>query len=260
MGIEYIGGETGYSEAEVVALALETLAAISGEYMLSIGSMSFVSSFMTALGFNDEQRYAVLKMLKHKNTHELYAYALECGIDEKSAALLRRLPALSGDFAEVLAQARELAVCPEMSSAVDELEALYGVLGGNADVGRMKLDFSALNDIDYYNGIVFKGYISGAPGAVLAGGRYDGLMQKFGSPLPALGFALYLGELERALAAVSEYDVDALLVYGDTDASEVFGHMKKLLGEYSSVRAERYVPEGVRARHIIDISGGVGNA
>ncbi|NLA76935.1 MAG: hypothetical protein GX851_03755 [Clostridiales bacterium] len=260
MGIEYIGGETGYAEAEVIALALKSLAAISGEYMLDIGSMGFVSSFITALGFDDEARYAVLKKLKHKNSHELYSYALECGLTEDKAALLRKLPTLSGGFEAVLSQAGELVLCDEMSAALDELKALCAVLKAHTDDSRMRLDFSALNDIDYYNGIVFKGYISGAPGAVLAGGRYDGLMQKFGSPLPALGFALYLGELERALAAVSEYDVDALLIYGDTDASEVFSQTRALLGEYSSVRAERTAPEGVRARYIKDISVGAENA
>ena len=51
--------------------------------------------------------------------------------------------------------------------------------------------------MNYYNGIVFKGFVSGIPASVLSGGQYDNLMEKMGKKARAIGFAVYLDELER---------------------------------------------------------------
>jgi ATP phosphoribosyltransferase regulatory subunit len=61
----------------------------------------------------------------------------------------------------------------------------------------MNLDFSIVNDISYYSGIIFQGYIEGIPEKVLSGGRYDKLLRKFGNRSGAVGFAVYLDLLER---------------------------------------------------------------
>ena len=60
----------------------------------------------------------------------------------------------------------------------------------------LRLDFSVVNDMNYYDGIVFQGYADDIPAAILAGGRYDSLMRKFGRQKNAVGFAVDM--LERA--------------------------------------------------------------
>ena len=63
----------------------------------------------------------------------------------------------------------------------------------------MRLDFSINSDEEYYNGIMFRGYIKGVPKAVLSGGRYDLLLSKMGKPgLQAIGFAIFFDEIGRA--------------------------------------------------------------
>ena len=49
----------------------------------------------------------------------------------------------------------------------------------------------------YYNGIAFRGFISGLPAAVLLGGQYDNLMTKMGKDSRGVGFAVYLDGLDR---------------------------------------------------------------
>ena len=66
---------------------------------------------------------------------------------------------------------------------------------GDSFRGRVKLDLSIVNDIDYYNGIIFQGYVSRVPKVILSGGRYDGLLARIGKGQSAMGFALNLGEL-----------------------------------------------------------------
>ncbi|MCI6740494.1 MAG: ATP phosphoribosyltransferase, partial [Bacteroidales bacterium] len=88
--------------------------------------------------------------------------------------------------------------CEAQQDALLELQSLQNELG---DAGRgMQLDLSLAGDMEYYNGLVFSGYVAGVPRAVLKGGRYDLLAQRFTPGACALGFALYLDELERLSA------------------------------------------------------------
>ena len=60
---------------------------------------------------------------------------------------------------------------------------------------KIRIDFSLTADINYYNGIVFKGFIDGISESVLSGGQYDRLMKKLGKHSHAIGFAVYLDRL-----------------------------------------------------------------
>ena len=51
----------------------------------------------------------------------------------------------------------------------------------------------------YYTGIRFAAYASGAPNAILRGGRYDELIGRYGRPLRATGFAIDLEMVAEAL-------------------------------------------------------------
>ena len=81
-----------------------------------------------------------------------------------------------------------------MEAAVGEMEALAGALCVLDDLSGVRVDFSVVNDLDYYNGLVFQGYVKGIPRAVMSGGRYDNMMRRLNKPQNALGFALYLDE------------------------------------------------------------------
>ena len=59
-------------------------------------------------------------------------------------------------------------------------------------------DFGEVRGLDYYTGIHFEIFVTGARTAVGAGGRYDDLMGRFGRPLPAVGLALDLDALAEA--------------------------------------------------------------
>ncbi|WP_443722116.1 ATP phosphoribosyltransferase regulatory subunit [Ruthenibacterium lactatiformans] len=193
MGLEFIGGQGGYAEAEAVELAVRSLAAIGPQSVLDVGHMGFITSLLDVLGVREEARAAALDALRAKNAHTLRAIAAESGCTEEEAGQLAALAALAGPFPETLDAARALVAAPGMADACGELQSLYDALEAVDAADTLRLDFSTLNDIDYYNGVVFKGYVRGVPRAVLAGGRYDNLMRRFGKPQPAVGFALYLG-------------------------------------------------------------------
>ena len=91
-----------------------------------------------------------------------------------------------------------------MGGALEELRVLCQALEERGETARLKLDLSLANDMDYYNGLVLQGYLTGLPRAVLKGGRYDPLAAQFRPGTRAVGFALYLDELDRPAEAAPE--------------------------------------------------------
>ena len=62
---------------------------------------------------------------------------------------------------------------------------------------KIAIDFSVIDFNSYYSGIVFKGFVSGISTKILSGGRYDNLLKKMNRQSGAIGFAVYLDEIER---------------------------------------------------------------
>lgn len=250
IGIESIGGGDIYTEAETVLLAVRTLEAISPQYILNISHMGFVAAVLEACGFDEAERETALEALTHKNQHELMSLAETSGVSEGNCALLRMTASVSDTVPRVLEAFRSLPLNREMETALDEIARVYAVLDTAGCAGNLRLDFTVVNNMDYYNGIVFRGYIENLPRAVLAGGRYDNLMRRFHKPQPALGFALYLGELTRAFTQPEPYDTDCLVIYGEASPETVMRAVAFLLEDGRDVRAEKTFPQNIRARRV----------
>lgn len=250
MGIEYLGGEAGYAEAEVVSLAVDSLQMIGGAFALDVSHMGFISGLLSAVGLSGELRENVLSELRRKNADGLRSLCDALGLSGAGARALIEASRLRMPLREAITAAREIVLCREMSDALDELEALCTVLTALSKADHVYLDFSVINDMDYYNGLVFRGYVQAAKRAVLAGGRYDNLMRRFGKEQTAIGFALYLSELERVLYCRRDIDVDYLLIYGNAKPAVTASKVREL-SEKGSVRAEKTMPEGIKAREIV---------
>ena len=138
----------------------------------------------------------------------------------------------------------------------EEVKRLYDLLQANGLAEKVYLDFSVEGDMDYYSGIVFRGFLKGLPRGVLSGGQYDKMVEKMGKRCGAIGFAIYLNELERLDTAPRDFDADVLLWY---DEASDFKHLSqtaaKLRREGRRVLARRE-RAGVRTRETLDLRGG----
>ena len=118
--------------------------------------------------------------------------------------------------------------------------------------GSVRLDFSVVGDRNYYNGIVFHGYAEGIPDRVLSGGQYDKLMQKLGKTSGAIGFAVYLDQIERLTPAAGDYEVDTVVLYGaDADLSAVCETVNRLVASGRRAAAVRELPKTLVWRNLI---------
>lgn len=187
-GLECIG-DLGASElAEVARLAQLSLGAVSDKAVLSITHMGIVEGFMC--GLPQDLRAAAVSGLSARNVSFLENKAQENPQFAKVFSNLAKLCTLSGGNGEIFACLKELGADKK---ALDELKAVVGKLDGSS----IRLDFSILDGMKYYNGITFRGYMDGIPVPVVSGGQYDKLMTRMGRTSRAAGFAVYLDFLER---------------------------------------------------------------
>ena len=215
VGLEYIGEVDDYATLEVLLLAQKSLKAISDQYIMDLSHMGFVAGLMEEVNLPYAQQKAVLSCISEKNPHGVRSICAEAGTADELTQKLATLASLYGPLEATLEQAKDLCCNEKMEQAVAELEGILRCLKIGGNEKNVNLDFSIVNDMDYYTGVIFQGFIDGVPAGILSGGRYDNLIHKMGKDADAIGFAVYLDLLERFETTEKEYDVDTLLLYED---------------------------------------------
>lgn len=198
MGLEMLGAVGEAQVQQAVGLAARSLDALGAEWVLEVSHMGYLFGLFDALGVPDAARAKLLEKLREKNAHELRAAAGAAGLADAAADILCSVLSLCGSYADTLAKAAALCRNDAMRAAVAELEALAVPLEKAG--GVIRLDMTLAGEMEYYNGLVFQGYLKALPRPLLKGGRYDLLMQKFTPGAGAIGFAVYLDELDRLSA------------------------------------------------------------
>ncbi len=253
VGLEILGNIDKASTVEICSLAMKSLAVISDEYVLDVSHMGLISSFLDNCSIvSIKAREEILSCICSKNMHDLKNVCQCYNIDDSVIESLNKLINISSDFESALSELKKLLVCDEMKAAFEELSDLYITLKSLGLSDKIRLDLSLLNDIDYYNGLVFKGYINGIHKAVLSGGRYDKLTEKFNKSIGAMGFAIYLGDLLYFYDNKDEYDADILIIYDkDSEIQKVFTECEKLRNEGKIVRMDTTIPKDFKYRETV---------
>ena len=196
MGVEFIGRAGEAETGQAVALAARSLAWLSESmgpaWRLEVGHMGYLSGLMEALAVPALARQEILARLRARNSHGLRAAALAAGLSAEGAEALAALLTFCGPAPAVLPRAEAACRNAAMRAAVAELRAALAEAGQD-----VQIDLSLSGEMEYYNGLVLQGYLAGAPRAVLRGGQYDPLVEQFRPGARAIGFALYLDELDR---------------------------------------------------------------
>lgn len=219
-GIECVGDVGAYEVAEVVFLASKSLEAIGPGTILSLSHVGLIRYALEASALPEGARKQAMDCLRQKRSQELRALCAEYDAD--------------GTLLLALLEARSLAdlepLLEDGNDAWLQLREIVKLL----EPQQVRLDFSLGNDMKYYSGLVFKGYVPGIPASVLSGGQYDRLLAHMGKNARAIGFAIYLDQLEEN----DEYDVDTLLLCGDAAPGAVLAAAEKLPGTVLALKQE----------------------
>ncbi len=204
-GIELVGMDAPDGTAEVIEVLSKTLdAAGLSRAVIGLGDSVLYAQLLEELGTPDEARTRILDALA---THDLVGLEAEVdalGLDGAARETLLRLPNLRGGR-EVLDEAHGLGG-DAVARATARLTATFDALVERGVADRVQLDLGLLRDLGYYTGAIVEVYDPALGHVLGGGGRYDELMGRFGRPLPAAGFALYLERVHIAQAEEERLD------------------------------------------------------
>ncbi len=257
VGLECIGDLDAYSLYEVLMLAAESLQSISNECVLDISHLGILSGVLESLGVSENVQNDILRCMGEKNPHELTAICKANAIQDEDIDLLKALISLYGTPKEVLPKLTSLLKGKIDVALLDSFTEILEAFQGSPLQSMLRIDFSVVSDMHYYNGIVFKGFVKGIPDSVLSGGQYDKLLGKMNRKSGAIGFAVYLDLLERMEASSKDFDVDILLLYTEgTSLCSLRDTVARLSARGDRVMVQRAMPEKLRTRQVMKLTNG----
>jgi ATP phosphoribosyltransferase regulatory subunit len=204
-GVELLGAGGVAADAEVVALAAESLLATGlTDFQVCLGQVDFIGGIMAEAGLDAQTGQTVKRLLLERNMVGLGELLAGCPVDPEIKQLLQQLPMLHGK-AEMLKTVRGRLKNKISQAAIDNLAEIYGLLQNYGVDRYVTFDLGIIRDFDYYTGMVFEAYTSGLGYPICGGGRYDRMAGAFGREQPATGFAL---GIERVLMALERQGIE----------------------------------------------------
>ncbi len=255
LGLEYIGEVDLYAECEVLSLAAKSLEALSEKCVLVVSHMGFVAGLLGECGLTNLQKEKILSCIGSKNSHETERLCHSFGLERDLCQAVSAVCSLHGSFEETIKKAGLYVKNEKMQDSLSLLNNIWQVL--KEDFNCLLLDFSVINDLSYYNGLIFQGFIDGVPGTVLSGGRYDELMRRLGKDSQAIGFAVYTDQLENMERQRGDYDLDVLLLYDDkAEAEKLSAAVRMLTSNGQRVRAQKVKSDRLSYKQLLRLGEG----
>jgi len=251
-GLECMGDVGLFELCEVLMLAIRSLESISPDYIFEISHVGLLEAVLADLALEETVQKQVLSCINRKNADELCQLVTDGLL---TPATKERLGIFMKSYSSMDAALGALeGVCTGAEAALEEFSQMLRFIEDMGYGANTRVDFSLTNDMGYYSGVAFRGYIQGIPTGVLSGGQYDKIMRRMGKSASAVGFAVYLDSLERFNRPNKEYDGDILLLHGG-DMVQALKAAEALSGDGSTVRISAQPPEGLRFRQTIRLAG-----
>lgn len=199
MGAELMGDDSVEADAEMLALVIESMLTIGlKEFQLSVGNVDFFQSLIEDACLDEEAELRVRELINNRNYFGVEEFLDSIQVKRSSKEAFSALNELVGGI-DILAQAKNIAPNSKGVMAVKRLEKIYDTLKLYGVEKFVTFDLSMSGTYGYYTGIIFRGYTFGTGDAIVKGGRYDHLLEKFGKEFASIGFVIVIDELMNAL-------------------------------------------------------------
>ena len=190
-GLECIG-EIGMKEvAEVITLAVKSLESISEECVLDLSDLNVADALLDKIGVPSADRAEILEAVEAKNADRIRALLSLAGAGEEDLAVAASLFSVADGLRVAIEKLENIEYYFGEGSAMSDFIAVLKEIRELEEEENIRVDFSVVGDRNYYNGIIFKGFLRTIPSPVLTGGRSDRLMKKLKKKAGAIGFAVY---------------------------------------------------------------------
>jgi ATP phosphoribosyltransferase regulatory subunit len=218
-GIELMGVSSAQADAEVIAIAISSaLETGITDLQISIGQAEFFRGLMEAWNIPAGDAQVISRHIDQKDTVALEKAADRYGLSTDAKETLLLVPALFGTYDTLDVFEKRV----DNKRAREALQNVRDILDILDDYGYMKyvsVDLGMLRSLDYYTGMIFKGFTYEVGFPIISGGRYDKVVSVFGRDLAAVGFSL---SLNLCMAALRRQDkefvpshIDTIIGYSD---------------------------------------------
>ncbi|AGK55618.1 ATP phosphoribosyltransferase regulatory subunit [Bacillus sp. 1NLA3E] len=222
IGVECIADDTMSADAEVIALMISSLKEAGlKDFQISVGHIGFVQDlFMQILG-TEERTKTLTKFLYEKNYvgYREHVKALPLSSIDKQR-LFDLLQLRGGE--EVIENALSLIENEQGRNAIQQLRQLWDIVSDYGVETNVKFDLTLVSHMSYYTGILFELYAGKVGFPIGSGGRYDRLLEKFGKPTGATGFAVRVDRLLEALGELEKPEPIECILFSEERRKEAF--------------------------------------
>jgi ATP phosphoribosyltransferase regulatory subunit len=199
VGVELLGDKSPQSDAEVIVLAIHALIRSGlNEFQIDIGQTDFFKGITQEAGLNSMQEENLREAIDTKDTIGIENFTEDLKLSSDMKRLIRNLPDFFGSV-EAIDKAYEFPLSERSKKALQNLREILDIINGYGLSRYVSVDLGMVPALDYYTGLIFRGFTYGVGFPVLSGGRYDNLLEKFGFPKPAIGFSIGVNMLINAL-------------------------------------------------------------
>lgn len=242
IGIEYFGNANSEADGEVIVSAIESLLKCGMNFKIELGNARFYKALLDSTNIEDKDKKELKSLIEYKNFVEVRSYVENLDIKKDIKDAIIAIPSLYGKFEDTIKEAEKFVLNTDMKEALEELKEIYDFIKDYEYNKYVSLDLGLINNLEYYTGMMFKGYIEGYGDRVLSGGRYDNLTHYYGETIPATGFSISVDELINAITNKKEIIDDSFFKI-DYKINYKVENRKKAIQKAKELRAQNYIVE-----------------
>ncbi len=200
VGVELIGDSSPSADAEIIQIAIETLIK-SGikSFQIDLGQVEFFKGLVEQAGLSERESSLIREHINDKDFIAVQAVLDKLNISEDMKKRFVNLSTMLGGIDIVEQAIMDEDLNERSRNALVNLKEVYSILTDKSLDKYVSFDLGMVQNIDYYTGIIIRGFTYGVGFPVCSGGRYDTLLSKFGRDVPATGIAI---GVERVMASI----------------------------------------------------------
>lgn len=217
MGIELIGDNSVFADAEVIVTAMELLQQYGlTKFKVTIGHAGILNCILQDYTESVEQQDILRTLLVQRN-YVGFEEAVE-SFDlpkAKTDALLQFI-----EEAMNLKQIKDIEKYVRKNDALEYMQQLARLLEIANLADYVAFDFTLSSHMSYYTGMLFEVFALGSGFPLGNGGRYDGLLEVFGSKVGATGFSIRVDRLLETLDGLANEREETVVVLFEEEQFE----------------------------------------
>ncbi|MDD3628607.1 MAG: ATP phosphoribosyltransferase regulatory subunit [Actinomycetota bacterium] len=197
-GLELIGASRDLeADVEVLTILIRILERLNLKgFKIGLGNVEFIEGLCDWFRLDENEREYVKKKVITKNLVTLEEFLGRK--DKEKAEIFIKLIQPEGKIEKIdglVSMIKEQRVL----KSFNYIKNIYNVLREFNYNRYLVTDFSIIRDFEYYTGLLFEVYCPDVTGVIGSGGRYDGLIKKFGMDVRGTGFALDIDLVHKAV-------------------------------------------------------------